>query len=130
MTELGRQIVIAGTFNAQILEGFGAEVSAGFGRGLVGFLVQRVRQPLQDLGALFVVLQQGLGELGQLGNVLDSGTVQEVVHAQLGQLQRLGKLFFRHANFIISSALSLLAIKVQLSPRQFLPMVHDLFQIL
>ena len=87
MTELGRQIVIAGTFNAQILQGFRSEVRAGFSRGLVGFLVERVCQALEDFCALFVVFQKGLCELRQLRNVLHSGSVEKVVHAQLGQLE-------------------------------------------
>ena len=78
--------MIAGTFNAQILKGLGSEVRAGFSRGLVCFLVERVCQALKDFSALFVVFQKGFCELRQLGNVLHSGSVEEVVHAQLGQL--------------------------------------------
>ena len=51
---------------------------------------------LQYLAALLVVLEQRLGELHELGDLLHV-VLHDVEHAHLGQVQRLGELVLRLA---------------------------------
>ena len=75
--------VAADPIDAQVLQRLRLEVRLRPHRRLICLLVQLLRQGLQDLATVLVVLEQRFGELGQLRDVLDAGPVEEVVHADL-----------------------------------------------
>jgi hypothetical protein len=51
---------------AEVLQGFGSKLGLGSDRSFVGLLVELDGQRLQDLGAIFVILEQRFGKMAKL----------------------------------------------------------------